>query len=157
MKIVVAGGTGFLGEPLVRRLVARGDDVTVLTRNPAKVEAGQGLQWDGRTQGAWSADAASADVVINLAGENIAEGRWTDQRKQRLIDSRLDATHALVEAMRREPSRKRTMINASATDSTEIAETRSSTRLHRAAPDFSRTSSIDGKPRHAKRSRSRVS
>jgi len=115
MKIVVAGGTGFLGEPLVRRLVARGDDVTVLTRNPARVLAGRGLQWDGRTQGAWSAEAASAGVVINLAGENIAEGRWTDARKQKLIDSRLNATHALVEAMRREPARKRTVINASAT------------------------------------------
>lgn len=114
MKIVVAGGTGFIGEPLVRRLVARGDDVTVLTRNPAKVEAGRGLQWDARTQGAWSADAASADVVINLAGENIAEGRWTERRKQQLIDSRLNATRALVEAMRREPAHRRTLINASA-------------------------------------------
>ena len=54
MKIVVAGGTGFIGEPLVRRLLARGDDVAVLTRNPAKVRAGRGVQWDGRTQGAWS-------------------------------------------------------------------------------------------------------
>jgi len=115
MKIVVAGGTGFLGEPLVRRLIARGDDVTVLTRNPAKVEAGRGVAWDGRTQGAWSAEAAGADVVINLAGENIAEGRWTDARKQRLVDSRLNATNALVEAMRREPARKRTVISASAT------------------------------------------
>jgi len=115
MKIVVAGGTGFLGEPLVRRLVARGDDVTVLTRNPAKVETGRGMKWDGRTPGAWSADAASADVVINLAGENIAEGRWTEARKQRLVDSRLHATRALVEAMRRDPARKRTVISASAT------------------------------------------
>jgi nucleoside-diphosphate-sugar epimerase len=50
VKIVVAGGTGFIGEPLVQRFVARGDDVAVLTRNPAKVRAGRGLQWDGRTQ-----------------------------------------------------------------------------------------------------------
>ena len=114
MKIVVAGGTGFMGEPLVRRLVARRDDVTVLTRNPDKVEAGRGVRWDGRTQGVWSADAASADVVINLAGENIGEGRWTQERKKRLVDSRLNATHAIVEALKRDPSRKRTMINASA-------------------------------------------
>jgi uncharacterized protein (TIGR01777 family) len=113
VKIVIAGGTGFIGEPLVRRLVARGDDVTVLTRNPAKVEAGRGVQWDARTQGAWSAEAASADVVINLAGENIA-GRWTEEKKKRAVDSRLHATHAIVEALQREPARRRTLINASA-------------------------------------------
>ena len=110
MKIVVAGGTGFIGEPLVRRLVARGDDVTVLTRNPAKVASGRGVQWDGRTQGAWSNDVANADVVINLAGENISEGRWTEERKRRLVDSRLHATSALVKALRGNP----TFISASA-------------------------------------------
>ena len=43
MRIVIAGGSGFIGEPLVRRLLARGDDVAVLTRNPSKVEAGRPL------------------------------------------------------------------------------------------------------------------
>ncbi len=114
MKIVVAGGSGFLGEPLVRRLVARGDDVTVLSRNPSKVEAGRGVAWDARSQGAWSADAAAADAIVNLAGENIGDGRWTDARKKRIVASRLDATRALVEAVRNEPSRKRTFVNASA-------------------------------------------
>ena len=114
MKIVVAGGTGFLGEPLVQRLVARGDDVTVLTRNPQKVETGRGVQWDGKTQGPWSEEVAKADVVINLAGENISEGRWTEERKRRLIDSRLHATNAVVEALKRAPSSTRTLINASA-------------------------------------------
>jgi len=110
VKIVVAGGTGFIGEPLVRRLVARGDDVTVLTRDPAKVETGRGVQWDGNTQGAWSNDVASADVIINLAGENIGDGRWTEERKRRLVDSRLNATSALVKALRGNP----TFISASA-------------------------------------------
>src|SRR6185295_2974739 len=114
MKIVVAGGTGFIGEPLVRRLLARGDDVAVLTRNPAHVAAGRPLQWDGRTQGAWSAEVAAADAVINLAGENIAEGRWTAERKKRLVSSRLDATGAIVAALRAAPSRRRVLVNASA-------------------------------------------
>jgi uncharacterized protein (TIGR01777 family) len=114
MKIVVTGGTGFIGEALVRRLLARGDDVAVLTRDPARVRAGRGLQWDGRMQGAWSGDAARADAVINLAGENISEGRWTAARKQRLVDSRINATRAVVEALQREPSRPRTLVNASA-------------------------------------------
>lgn len=113
MKIVVAGGTGFIGEPLVRRLIERGHDVAVLTRNPAKVDAGRGVRWDGRTQGEWSEEAATADAIVNLAGENVGEGRWTEERKRRLIGSRLDATHALVEALKRAPHRERTLVNAS--------------------------------------------
>ncbi|HEU4887245.1 MAG TPA: TIGR01777 family oxidoreductase [Thermoanaerobaculia bacterium] len=114
MKIVVAGGSGFLGEPIVKRLLTRGGDVAVLTRNPTHVRAGRPVQWDGKSQGAWSGEAAAADVIVNLAGENVGEGRWTDERKKRMVASRLDATHALVEALRRDPSRPRTMINASA-------------------------------------------
>lgn len=114
MKVVVAGGSGFLGEPIVQRLLTRGDDVAVLTRNPTHVRAGRALQWDARTQGAWSDEAASADVVINLAGENIGEARWTEERKKRMVGSRLDATAAIVESLRRDPTRARTLINASA-------------------------------------------
>ncbi len=114
MKIVVAGGSGFIGEPLVRRLLTNGHDVAVLSRDPAKVKAGRGLAWDGKSQGGWSAEAAAADVVINLAGENVGDGRWTDERKQRLIGSRLKSTRALIEALRRDPQRSRTYIAASA-------------------------------------------
>lgn len=114
MKIVIAGGSGFIGEPLVRRLLAKGHDVAVLSRDPAKVKAGRGVAWDGKSQGGWSAEAASADVVINLAGENVGEGRWTAERKHSILASRLDSTRALVEAMRSAPPHPRTYINASA-------------------------------------------
>ncbi len=114
MHIVIAGGSGFLGEPLVRRLLARGDDVAVLSRNPARVRAGRGVRWDGKTQGAWSQEVANAGAIVNLAGENVGEGRWTDARKQQLVASRLDATLAIVEALRNAPPRDRTLVNASA-------------------------------------------
>jgi uncharacterized protein len=114
MRIVIAGGSGFIGEPLVRRLVARGDDVAVLSRNPARVQAGRGIAWDGRTQGAWSEEVAGADAIVNLAGENVGEGRWTDERKRRLVASRLDATGAIVQALRNAPPRERVLVNASA-------------------------------------------
>lgn len=114
MKIVIAGGTGFIGEPLVKRLLARGDDVAVLTRDPARAGVGRPLQWDARTQGPWSDSVAGADAVVNLAGENIAGGRWTEARKRRLLESRVQATDALVEAMHAAPSPRRALVNASA-------------------------------------------
>ncbi|HEX7704858.1 MAG TPA: TIGR01777 family oxidoreductase [Thermoanaerobaculia bacterium] len=98
-KIVVAGGTGFVGEPLVRQLLGRGDDVVVLSRNPQRVRAGRGVQWDGKSAGPWASELEGAAAVVNLAGENIADGRWTDDRKRRLLASRLDATGAIVEAL----------------------------------------------------------
>jgi uncharacterized protein (TIGR01777 family) len=108
MRIVIAGGTGFIGEPLVRRLLSRGDDVAVITRNPAKLRAGRPLSWEQ------ASEASSADVVINLAGENVGDGRWTGARKQRILESRIMATTALVGAVNSRPDLQRTFINASA-------------------------------------------
>lgn len=114
MNISVAGGSGFIGEALVRALLIKGHEVSVLTRSPSKVRAGRPVPWDAKSQGAWSVEVASADVVINLAGESIGGGRWTEARKRRLIESRIDSTRAIVEAMRSAPQNRRTLINASA-------------------------------------------
>lgn len=114
MKIVIAGGSGFIGEPLCRQLLANGHEVVVLSRNPKSVAAGRGLVWDARSQGAWTTELANADAIVNLAGENIGEGRWTDERKRRMVDSRLNATNALVEALRRASPRARAFVSASA-------------------------------------------
>jgi uncharacterized protein (TIGR01777 family) len=112
MRIAIAGGTGFIGEPLAQRL-AGDNDVAVLTRNPSRVRAGRGIAWDPPEQDVWADVVAAADVVINLAGENIGQ-RWTKERKERMVSSRLDATGALVEAMKSAPPRRRTFISASA-------------------------------------------
>jgi uncharacterized protein (TIGR01777 family) len=114
-RIVVAGGSGFIGEPLVRRLLASGDDVAVLTRNPSKVHAGRAVVWNPPSQGRWSDDVAHADVVINLAGENVGGGRWTAERKNRIMESRVAATSAVIEAMSSKPGHPRTFISTSAT------------------------------------------
>jgi uncharacterized protein (TIGR01777 family) len=114
MKIAIAGGSGFIGEAVVRDLIAQGHDVAVLTRNPGKVEAGRPLGWDAKRSGEWSKDVATADAIINLAGENIGEGRWTEKRKAALMDSRINATRALIAAIATEPGRTRTFLNASA-------------------------------------------
>jgi uncharacterized protein (TIGR01777 family) len=107
VKIAVAGGTGFIGEPLVRRLVQRGDDVAVISRRPERVRSGRGIPWDAADE------IGSADAVINLAGENIG-ARWTEARKRRIFDSRVKATTALVDAMKRHPEKKRTFVSGSA-------------------------------------------
>src|SRR5437868_14161573 len=108
MKIAVSGGTGFIGGGVVQRFLDRGDDVVVISRNPQKVRAGRGIGWDA------VGEIASADAVINLAGENVGGGRWTAARKRRILESRLQATNALVDAMRRKPDRRRTFLSASA-------------------------------------------
>lgn len=106
MNIVVAGGTGFIGEALCRTLLVRGD-VRVLSRNPAGVKVGRGMSWDDVEE------IAAADVVVNLAGENIGT-RWSVARKLRILESRRKATLGLVEAMKRQPDKARTFVSASA-------------------------------------------
>lgn len=112
MKIVVSGGTGFIGEPLVRELLSLGE-VVVLTRNPQSVSVGRGVKWDASPGGAWESELGDADAAVNLAGESIAGGRWTKARKKRLLESRLSATAALVGALRKAPPRQRVLVSAS--------------------------------------------
>jgi uncharacterized protein len=113
VKIVVSGGSGFIGEAVCRALLPRGD-VFVLSRNPESVKVGRGVAWNPAEKGPWEALVASADVVINLAGETIAALRWTDAKKRRLVESRVDVTRALVRAFREGEVRARRLINASA-------------------------------------------
>ena len=113
MKIVIAGGTGFIGEPLVVELQKLGE-VVVLSRNPSKVRRGRGVAWDARTQGPWSEEIREAEIVVNLAGDSIGEGRWTASKKRRLRESRIDATRALVDAMSAAPRSGRTFVSMSA-------------------------------------------
>ena len=94
MKIVIAGGTGFLGTSLASALARDGHTPTILTRSP---RAPHHVAWTPNGDaGAWAGRIDGADAVINLAGESIADGRWTVRRKQRLVDSRLLATRSLV-------------------------------------------------------------
>lgn len=113
MKIVIAGGTGFIGQPLVERLLSRGE-VIVLSRHPSKVARGRGMAWSPPQQGAWSDEVAAADVVINLAGENIGDGRWTEARKNALVRSRIDSTTALATAVNRSADPAKLFLSASA-------------------------------------------
>ncbi len=117
MRIVVAGGTGFIGGALVGALVERGYEVAVLTRSVRGRTAPPGVSfhaWDGKTADGWGALADGAKAVVNLAGENIAKGRWTPEVKRRIRDSRLDSCRAVLEAVRNAGTKPEVLAQASA-------------------------------------------
>jgi len=98
MKVVIPGGTGQIGAILARRFASRGDDVVVLSRggqSPARIVA-----WDGRTLGDWAAEIDGADVVINLAGRTV-NCRYTDENLKAMMDSRVDSTRVVGQAIER--------------------------------------------------------
>lgn len=97
MRILIAGGSGFLGSALSSKLKADGHEVTVLSRRPR----GEGqIAWDpSDPSGAWTSAIAAADAVVNLAGNPIEAGRWTAARKSSILESRVTATRAIVQAI----------------------------------------------------------
>ena len=110
MRVVVTGGTGFIGRALVAALVARGDEVSVLTRDPARARAGGEtpaavalLPWGDRAQ--WTAQVGQSDAVVNLAGEGVADARWTRERLEQIKRSRIETTSAVADAVARAPKK----------------------------------------------------
>ena len=117
MKIVIAGGTGFLGRPLIRALAADGRDVVVLTRGRAEpaIREARSVTWTPTGDaGPWAEELSGAAAVVNLAGEPIAARRWSNTQKQRILDSRLLATRSLTAAIRAAAQPPGTLVNGSA-------------------------------------------
>jgi uncharacterized protein (TIGR01777 family) len=120
MKVVLTGATGFIGREAVFSLARQGHQVIALVRNPARAIDLPciSVAWPkGKDAGAQLAETLSgADVVLNLAGESVAEGRWTEQRKKLIYDSRILNTRLIVEALERLPkeSRPKVLVSASA-------------------------------------------
>lgn len=119
MKIILTGGTGFIGKRLVETLVAAQHDIILFTQNPESIDMSvypsvQLRAWDGKTPGAWAEEMERADAVLNFAGEPIAAKRWTSQQKERILTSRVNATRAIVEAIRHTKKKPSVLVNASA-------------------------------------------
>lgn len=127
MKILITGGTGFIGRHLANRLLAQGHAVIVLSRQ-AQVSAGCELhpqvrivQWDGASAEGWGEQLDGADAIINLAGANIAgDGllptRWSAERKDLITRSRVAAGHAVVQAITAATRKPRVLLQASGID-----------------------------------------
>ena len=113
MKIVVAGGSGFLGQVLRRHFEASGSTVVALSRTPDRDSGpGTAVAWDGRTLGPWAAHVSGADVLINLCGKSV-DCRYTPANRQAIYDSRLCSTRLLGEAVAASAAPPRLWINAS--------------------------------------------
>src|SRR4030042_598681 len=117
--VIISGATGFIGRPLALDLAESGYEVAVLTRNPQRVSALFGdrvraAAWGGRNPGGWLERASRALGIVNLAGENIGAGRWTDKKKQEIVRSRIDAGLAVMDAIHKASARPRILIQASA-------------------------------------------
>jgi uncharacterized protein (TIGR01777 family) len=117
-RVIVTGATGFIGKALCTRLTESGYNVVALSRNPergkeilgSKVHA---VQWDGRSAEGWGHYAGEAYAIVNLAGDNIGAGRWTKEKKSRILQSRLNAGKAVVEAVEQAQKKPSVVIQAS--------------------------------------------
>ncbi len=100
-KIILAGGSGFLGQVLADYFAAKGMEVIVLTRNPRlRADGIREERWDGETVGDWEKELAGARALINLAGISV-NCRYHAQNRKLMLDSRLNSTRVLGEAIAR--------------------------------------------------------
>jgi uncharacterized protein (TIGR01777 family) len=123
MKVAITGATGFVGSRLVQRLHQEGHKVLVLTRNtafaqkvfPAKAFANvEIVVYQPAASGSWQDAIVDCDGVVNLAGEPIAEERWTPEHKQKILNSRKLGTEKIVEAIAKANPQPKVLVNASA-------------------------------------------
>jgi len=117
MKVVLTGATGLIGARLVRALRERGDEVTVLSRDPGRAAAGLGgvdaVGWSMLDEPAPAVALAGRDAVVHLAGENVAQ-RWSAPARERIEASRVTGTRNLVAGLRAADPRPAALISASA-------------------------------------------
>lgn len=123
MKVAITGATGFVGSRLVERLHAEGNRILVLTRNPERARKVfpsknfpnvEIVAYTPTESGEWQKSISGCDGVVNLAGESLAEGRWTPERKQAIMDSRKIGTQKIVEAISQANPKPTVLVNPSA-------------------------------------------
>ncbi|SDJ81439.1 TIGR01777 family oxidoreductase [Salimicrobium halophilum] len=116
MNIVIAGGTGFVGKHLTTHFTEKGDHVYILTRHPENHEDDKNVTYVGwlkEDYQPWK-HLEKVDAIINLAGASLAGGRWTEERKQLIRQSRLDATNGVLELIENLEETPEVLVNGSA-------------------------------------------
>lgn len=123
MRVINAGGTGLIGRQLTKELIQHGFEVVILSRNPGQlISTPKGVEvaaWDGVSNEGWAELIDGSAAVVNLAGENIAgdgflPSRLSDARKQRIRDSRIRSTKALVAAIEAAENKPQVFVQSSA-------------------------------------------
>ncbi len=120
MKIIIAGGSGFLGNALEKFFTEQQNEVIVLTRNPRKKND---IFWDASTLGEWTKQLNYADVLINMTGKSV-DCRYNEKNKAEILNSRIKSTQILQKAIEKCPNPPKTWLNASSATIYIHAETR---------------------------------
>ncbi len=117
MRVLITGGSGLIGRALAANLACDGNEVIILSRRPERIiglPAGVSVKWwDGHTAEGWSSLVSVTDAIINLAGEKIGSSRWTKARKHGILESRLNAGRAIVQAVESAAHKPHVTIQAS--------------------------------------------
>jgi uncharacterized protein len=113
MKILISGASGMIGSSLAFALDTAGHSLNRLVRDESCAAAGD-VVWNPASGGLAASALAPFDAIVHLAGESIAAGRWTAEKKERIRASRVDGTRILAAALASLPPRPRTLISASA-------------------------------------------
>jgi uncharacterized protein len=109
MKIIIAAGTGFLGQNLEKYFTEKGNEVYILTRNPKRKNE---IFWDAKTIGKWKNILENSDVLINLTGKSV-DCRYTEKNKQEIYSSRINSTKVLQQAVDSCINQPKVWLNAS--------------------------------------------
>src|SRR5829696_3547728 len=118
MKVIVTGSTGLVGRALVRSLLADGHEVTRLVRGDSQGFRAPGtaaVHWDPERGEVDAAELEGHDAAVHLAGESVAEGRWDDEKKRRILESRVKGTSLLAGALAGLNAKPKVLVSASAT------------------------------------------
>jgi uncharacterized protein (TIGR01777 family) len=118
MRVIIAGATGFIGQTLCQAL-HRDYELVVLTRDARRAagtmkEYAKVAEWDARTASGWARQVEGAAAIVNLAGENLAEGRWTASRRTSILQSRTNSANAIADAIEGARNKPGVVVQASA-------------------------------------------
>ena len=98
-KVVLAGGSGFLGQALAKSLISDGVEVVILSRsNASNGSTGSFVVWDAQSKGDWTKELEGSDVLINLTGRSV-DCRYTEENRALILNSRVDSTRILGQAI----------------------------------------------------------
>ena len=117
-KVLLTGATGLIGKRIADKLIRRGDEVTIFTRSVDKAKqiipgAAEYVSWN-LNRDDWQSSLEGTDAVIHLAGENVMAKRWNKEHKENILNSRVDGTRALVNAIGHAEKKPKVFISASA-------------------------------------------